>query len=46
MNLFMFIILESFFKIDHRVSELLSVELLNNISKFQSNITLKWPAGN
>ena len=30
----------------HGVSKLLSVELLNNISKLQANITLKWPAGN
>ena len=30
---------------DNRVSKLLYVELLNNISKLQSNITMKWPAG-
>ena len=37
---------ESNFEIDHRLSELLSVEVFNNISKLQSNITMKWPAGN
>ena len=37
--------LESYLKIDHRVNVLLSVEIFNNISKLQSNITTKWPAG-
>ena len=30
----------------HCVSKLLSVALLKNISKLQSNITMKWPACN
>ena len=38
--------MESYFKIDHRVSKLSSVELLNNISKLQSNITMKLSAAN
>ena len=38
--------LESYFEIDHCVSKLLSVEVFNNISKLQSNITMKWPADN
>ena len=29
--------LESYFKIDHRVGKLLSVEVFDNISKFHSN---------
>ena len=35
---------ESYFKIDHRVTKLLSVEVFNNISKLQSNITMKLKA--
>ena len=41
-----FIRLQSHFKIDHRVSKLLSVEVVDNSSKLQSNITMKWPASN
>ena len=39
-----FLCLESYFKIGHRVSKLMSVEMFDNISKLQSNITIKWPA--
>ena len=41
-----FISLQNYFKIDHRVSKLLSEEVFDNISKFRSNITMKWPADN
>ena len=41
-----FISLESYFKIDPHGSKLLSVEVFDNILKLQSNITMKWPAGN
>ena len=41
-----FISLESYFEINHRVSKLLSVEVFDNMSKLQSDITIKWPAGN
>ena len=36
--------MEGYFKIGHRVSELLFVEVFDNISKLQS-VTMKWPAG-
>ena len=38
--------LESYLKIDHHGSKLLSVEMFNIISNLQSNITTKWVAGN
>ena len=38
--------MESYFEIDHSVSKLLSVELFNNTTNLQSNITMKWPTGN
>ena len=41
-----FIGLESYFKINHCVSKLLSVEVFNNISKLLSSITMKWAASN
>ena len=45
-SVLLFISLQSHFKIDHRISKLLSVEVFSNTSKLQSNIAMKWPAGN